>query len=60
MKTKQQNFYEVYSPNGLGNGIFILASNLKEAKKILRKMPETIVSPYYYVRRCYKSLEDEK
>jgi len=50
-QTEQANTYMVYDSMGRRMGIYITASNIKDACKIAKNMKEV---PYYHkVKRCY-------
>jgi len=52
-KIEQSNYYNVLDSMGRPTDIYIVASNLPEARKEAKKMQAQIGSAYYKVVRCY-------
>ena len=50
---EQNNTYNIIYSNGVASNIYIAASNLKEACKKAKAMPEVSRLTYYKVKRCY-------
>ena len=51
---EQSNFYNVIYSNGKPSKIYIIASNINDAKKEAKKRINEIGSAYYQIKRCYK------
>ena len=50
---EQSNFYNIIYSNGKASKIYIVASNINEAKKEAKKRENEIGSVYYKIKRCY-------
>lgn len=53
MTTEQSNTYAVYDSMGRRTGIYIIASNIKQACAEAKLRQAEIGSSYYKVKRCY-------
>lgn len=52
-KTAQQNSYRVYDSSGRATEIAICASNINDAFKIFKSLPEYNKYCFGKIRRCY-------
>lgn len=52
-KIEQANWYVIYDSMGRRTELYVLASNIQDARREARKIEDKIGSVYYKVQRCY-------